>query len=342
MSTARAASLRLRSATFGGVAAAVTVAAMVIVRTAAFARRPDLLSTALAIDLCVTVPLAWMWLLVRPGLVRPRTILLVVGLGALTARLVLPASERSLALGARLLTAPAELALLGYAVTRFRRQRREQRSEHAIGLPAADLLEELERALGSLGLAGRLAAYEMATLGYAVGRGRTAEPPTGGRHAMDARGWGAIVGALCMAVVVETVPVHLLLSQWNTGVAWGLTALSAYSLIWLIGDWRAMGARTTELSGDTLRLRVGMRWSADIALADIANVERATWRTVAEHGVLNTLKPLQPNVLIRLRRPTRVRGPFGVPRTAAALGIRLAVPDRFLEALPPAGPARQE
>jgi hypothetical protein len=315
---------------------------MVIVRTAAFARRPDLLSTALAVDLCVTIPLAWTWLLVRPGLVRARTVLLVVGLGALTARLMLPASERSLALGARLLTAPAELALLGYAVARFRRQRRQQRIGRAPGMPGGDLLEGLEGALGFLGVSGRVAAYEMAMLGYAMGLGRAAEPTSGVRHAMDARGWGAIVAALCMAVVAETVPMHLLLSQWSTRAAWALTALSVYSFLWLIGDWRAMRARTTELSGDMLRLRVGMRCSADIAVADIAGVERATWRTTADPGVLNPTKPLQPNVIIRLRRPTRLRGPFGVPRTSAALGLRLADPDRFLEALPATTPTTQD
>lgn len=332
MNAARVIFARPRVALFGAIAAVVVTAVAVIVRTAAFARNSDLLSVALVLDLCIMVPLAYAWLVVRPGLARPRTLLPVAGLCALVARLLLPASANSLMVGVRFLTAPAELMLVGYVVVRLYRQRQERRARLAAGESAGDLLEAMDDALGSLGAAGRVAAYEFAVLGYALGFGRGAGVRPG-EHAVDARGWGALLTALSMAAAAEMGVVHLLVMRWSPGAAWVITALSLYSVLWLVGDWRALGARAPALTGGTLHLRVGLRWRGEIPLDHIAVAERATWRDSSAEEVLNTLKPLQPNVVVRLRRTVRVRGPFGLMRSAHTLGLRLAEPDRFLEAV---------
>jgi hypothetical protein len=42
---------------------------------------------------------------------------------------------------------------------------------------------------------------------------------------------------------------------------------------------------------------------------------------------------LWPNLVLELRRPARVRGPFGIEREARAIALSLDEPKRFIAAL---------
>lgn len=322
---------RSRSLATFGVAAAVYGAALGIVRMPAFALHPRVLSAALAIDLMGTVPFAYWWLVVRPGVARARTLLPVIALSVVGAKLVLPPEYVRLVGLVRWATAPLELLLVYYA---GRTIARALGASHDADV--ADALDAgLVHALGDRAVA-HVVAAELATLHYAL-LARAARPPREAAvEAFTQRGAFpiAFVWALGMAMIAEGGAMHVWLATSHPRLAWTLTALTLYSLLWLVGHRRATVLRPVTLDGRTLALRAGLRLSARVDLdTDVARVERLTWRTAPKPApdYVNAAKPGTPNILVTFARPTVVAGPLGIRRTVSRVGLMLDEPDRFVE-----------
>ncbi len=218
-------------------ATAIYACGAAIVRALPGLEHPHVVAAGVAFDLTLTVTfLAWL-LPVRKGVWPPGSLFAVLLLSVAAARHVLPADDRTLSGGLVLLGAVAEAALLGWLGARTIRavkRAREQGDE-------LDLLAHLQVAARDILWNRRVAdlvAFELAALVYALGPRRAAHRPAGrlafNYHRRTA--YGAVVGALAMVVAAETVPLHLLLSRWRPGVAWAVTALGLYTMVYLLAD----------------------------------------------------------------------------------------------------------
>ena len=175
---------------------------------------------------------------------------------------------------------------------------------------------------------GAMVFGEVAVLWYALagwrGRGRASQPgkPFPG-HRRNA--YPAILGAVMMAVVVETAVLHLLVSLWVGWVAWILTGLSVYSLIWLLGDFQAARLNPSLLTESHLHLRTGLRWQADLAWMEIIGIHGDP---PPEKHVKMTLFGA-PEFWIECSDPTVVRGFFGIERHVRFIGLGVDDPEGF-------------
>ena len=145
-----------------------------------------------------------------------------------------------------------------------------------------------------------------------------------------------LTGALCAVIAVETAALHLLLWARHPWIAWTLTALSLWTVVWLIGDYRAIGARPVVLEPDALLVRLGRRFQARVPLGEIAKVEIPNWRDVPAKGSPGYLKlsgPGSPNVLLTFVRPVEFTGPAGIRKSFTRVGLRLDQPAELLRAL---------
>lgn len=149
-------------------------------------------------------------------------------------------------------------------------------------------------------------------------------------------GYGAVLGALTLVIAAESAAVHLLVGLWSATAAWILTGLSVWALVWLVGDFRAFGARPIRIGPARMGLRFGLRWEAVVPLADVAGVERVRGAgpgTTPGEGVLVAAVLGRPNVLLRLSRPVEVTGLYGIRRTVRELRLRVDDPDGLVDAL---------
>jgi len=105
--------------------------------------------------------------------------------------------------------------------------------------------------------------------------------------------------------------------------------LHLYALLWLLGDARALRNRVTRVDGHLLRLRLGLRWQADIPRAAIDSVEIGP----APAGSLRLKILGAPNLVIRLREPTEVRGFLGISRRSNVLAVQVDDPKGLSDAL---------
>lgn len=147
-----------------------------------------------------------------------------------------------------------------------------------------------------------------------------------------------LTAALGGVVAVETAALHLLLRIWHPWIAWTLTALSLWTVVWLIGDYRAIGARPLVLGPESLLVRLGRRFQARVPLREIAKAEAPSWRDVPPKGAPGYLKlsgPGSPNVLLTFARPVELRGPAGIRKSFTRVGLRLDQPADFLQRLAP-------
>jgi hypothetical protein len=291
-----------------GVAAATIVWAIALGawRALMFHPRAQLVAAGVAIDLTLSAALA-AYLLSR----RARTAFFIGGAGVtLAAIAVAPA---------RPLVALVEPAILIAAIWRLPKLRRAYVERRAAGDDAVDALSfALAAALGSRVL-GVLLATELTMLALAFG-GWFRRAPAAGIFVARRR-WRIILALLTFLVAVESTALHLLVALWSRPLALVLTLLAAYSLAWLLGDYQALRLLPSTIEGDELRIRVGLRWSARLALSSITAIERVDG---APADALRATVSGAANVVIRARGVAH--GPFGIRREFSALALELDDP----------------
>jgi hypothetical protein len=318
--------------------AAVYTVGFAIVQSEAFAGSPAVLGTAVAADLTLIVPLAYWALMVRRGAATLHSLLPVIALSFLGAGLVLPAGQWG---GGALLgyaTAALELVLLAFGIRVIGRVVRA--TDTARNVVDGDAAEALERGFALVlgdGVVAHLLAAEIATLYYAL-FSRGAEPTVRSDAVVFSQVKSrspALVWGFGLAIAIETTAVHLWLVRSHPALAWGLVALSGYSVLWLVGHHRAIAHRHVVLAGDTLVLRSGLQLSARVPIGEVADVDTVSWRTVPrpERAYLDASHPGGPNVVLTLARPTAVTGALGLRRTVSRIGLRVDDPAGFVAAV---------
>jgi hypothetical protein len=320
---ARAKALRLLGGTLLGLYAACAVLAWSLPRLSS----PDAVAVAISIDLTVTAAALVWWLGTRRGVLTRRAPLWVASLGVTLASRMTAAPLRWLVVVGPVL----EVALLVWLVARLRRVVRGARAAAARG-PLGPVAA-LDAGLVDAGFPATMAAIFASEFGVVwlactgwFRRSDTADPTL---FSMRRTSWLSMAGVVGFLIVVETFALHLVVAQWSAIAAWISTASSAYALLWLIADSHAIRLYPIAVRSGALWLRVGVRWRATIPLTEVvAAVEiTQTPKTPVKLCLLDA------SVLVTLRTPVELRGPFGLRRTTSKLALTIDDPPRFLAAV---------
>ena len=296
----------------------------VLVHSARFNERPELLSEAASIDLTLGVTLAYYLLVVRRGLAAGRTLLPVFLASVLAARYTLPADHRDAVAYLRYLAVPFEVAVLALIVVGVRGTRRRLA---AAGLEL-DVPERIRAVLGGSAMQSRvveIVATEASLFYYAFAAWRRRPFAPSGARAFSyhkRNSLAAIFYTLCMASAVETIAVHFLLRAVAPRAAVVALAVSAFATVWILGFARAVQLRPILLSANTLHVRSGVQWTVDIPRTAIEHIEFGRVRAPRK-GTPGYLRATlgQPNVLVELREPVRAHGPYGIARQVRQFGL---------------------
>ncbi|HEU4727398.1 MAG TPA: hypothetical protein VFT22_05910 [Kofleriaceae bacterium] len=300
---------------------ALYVALFAIVGSAAFARAPSVLALGVTFDLTITASLIIWWFGVRRGLVSAWLLVATFSWGVAMARAWVPHAPLSLlvAIGGVL-----EVVTAGWLLVRIRRVVRTARASRGLGpigaIEAGLIAARIPARVAAI-LASELAAVVLALTGW------FRRPREG--FAMRSTGWLLFAGVIGFLVIVETAALHIAFAAWSPIVAWISTLSSIYALVWLAGDAHAIRLHPVAILDGALRVTVGIRWRAQVALSEIASVTEI--RAVPE-GALS-LALLEPTVLVTLRAPIVVHGLVGRRRIADRLALTIDDPKAFAAAL---------
>jgi hypothetical protein len=315
-------------------AAAVILGSRAVLASRTFAGHPDPLATAVTLDLTLVLGALFWATLVRARKAPPATVAAAVLCGLAVAGSLLPPPgvghhPRWVAASAACLEVllAARIALAARRIARL--------------LPAAGAVpfEEAFRAaarkaLGPYPIVDLLAA-ETAFLHmcFFAWRARPHLPP-GARPVTVHRtaGFGAVAFALALAGVGETIGLHLLVALVSARAAWVLTGLAIYGLVWLVGEWRALGLRPMLLHEGALEVRVGLRLRGVVPLDAIRAVCLGS-DARAHRGAVVASPVGSPNLYLHLDREIGLAGPLGRLRRGVCLGLRVDEPEALAAAL---------
>lgn len=328
---------------FFGIAASVVAAWMIVIHRGTLDARPALLAGGVAMDLFGTVTLAYWWLVVRGGRASPRSIITVIALACVAARVILPTDVAERFGIVRFVLAAGEVVLIGWAIARLRRTR-----THAGTTTARDVDDDLAarieavcNAIAPNPVVARVAATEMATMAYAFARRSRAELAPG-RFAVAPALVPAMLWALVGVAAIEIAALHLFITRWSVRAAWVVTAVGIYSVIWLVGHFRAVTMRRCHVAPDAITIHVGLRCDAVIAPANVASLKLLDWKTAGSlaKSVYQPGRPQPSNVLVTLRAPARITAVLGMTKTVESLALRLEDPAGFVAAVEAVAPAK--
>ena len=299
---------------------------------------PDHVAGAIAFDLTVTVTfLAWLF----PVRARrwPAVALIPIFLVSIAlATRVLPEENRHWLTALRWIAVPLEVGLLSWIALRARRAVRAARAASATDLDTWERIRNAARSALWNRTVADILAFEISVVVYAFGPRRPFNTPAGATPFFSTRRtpYGPVVVAFSLIILAETVPLHFLIARWSAPLAWALTAMGLYTLVYLLADYRAVHSRPTLLDDDFLTVRTGLRWTIRIPLSAIESIERRPPSPADERASGKALRAYViggANLWIRLRQPVEAEGVYGRRRSTRSIATAVDEPERLQAAL---------
>lgn len=281
-------------------------------------------NVALPFDLMVCAPVAFYLLLVRPRKLTPLLVLPVIYAGgALSAAFVVPGS---FSLHPFLLASAAlvDVAVVVHEVPRLSRLFLEgfRKARTSSGW-ALDWFTAGMAAMTGNARAARLAALELSIWYYAVFSWRSKPDVPQGCHAFSCHretGYLALSGVIMALFPLEAFVVHLLVMQWSWVAATALTVLTLYTLLWMVGNTRAVVLSPLLVDDTTLTVRWGAFFREYIPLDSIDHLQSGE-PDIPQHECINMGVMGASPCWVVLNAPVTMRTITGRERSIRAINI---------------------
>nr|WKN39631.1 hypothetical protein K4G66_13105 [Tunicatimonas sp. TK19036] len=311
---------------FFGIALSLILCEVFIVQSSVFTNSPHWLSFGVTADLTLGLPILYYFLIVRKQSINWVTTLLVFLLAIGIAHLILPGEHQYFLGFAEKAVIVTESVVLLYGLSRIRKIITAYRFS---ARKNPDVLQNLQYSLTQVLGQHKIIPFvvnEISMFYYSLFFWRARKEVRDHQTAFTYHkksAYPALMGALLLVTAVETVGVHLLLSRWNEGVAWGFTILSAYSFLFIWADIVAVLKRPIVIEDNQLHLRIGLRWQAIIPLQRINGISPVSGNYTKDKSTLNLALLSDPNVILTFAEPVTVQGLYGMEKTVSRLALPL-------------------
>lgn len=320
-----------------GFVLSVLTVSFFIVRSSAFAQNTDLLSLAITLDIVLLIPGTYL-LLAYAVSWRKITVIPVFVLSLVSAHLLLPEQGESYLKIAELGLVPVELFVLVFVTIKVRQVRRGYREARG---PEAEFQQTLEAVLASVfdhPRFVRILATELSIIHYGLfaWRKRPLYTTNDDIFTYDQKsGLGLIVGVFVVLIAIETPVLHYFISLKFPPLAWVVTALGLYGVVFILGDFNACRWRPIRVRGGNFELNTGLRWRCSIPLSEIDGVEATTLDIEDKEGLLNAAVIGNQNLMMTLRSTHTATGIYGFEKEFRRLAITVDEPAKLMAALTP-------
>lgn len=296
-----------------------------LVQSSWFHSFPAELSSAITLDFLLTIPIVY-FLLIRKTSVNKLSVLSVAVLGLLAAGFILPENQQSLLQYIRPIAIPLiELTVFAVIGIKVRQVVLAARSHPDHSLDFFDLTQQAVKAVMPGRLSG-LMITEIGSIYYGLFHWKKRELGENEFSYHQKSGILYTLFAIVFIVMMELFIAHILLVRWNPTVAWGLTALSAYSGLQLFALGKSIKRRPIKLDfvSGMLKLRYGFFREADIPLDDIARIEMTTRldeddKTMGRFSALGFID--SHNLMLHLNSPATLSGIYGMTKSYESVAI---------------------
>jgi len=280
-------------------------------------------STAMTLDLVLTIPLIY-WLIIRRTNIPSLSTIPVFVLGVILAGLLVPASDQQFLSVIRTWVLPVvEMSIIVLILRKIVHLRREVHSGDRFH---GDAFNKLTQAAAEVvpGAVAYAMATELALFYYGFGAWKKPELTSQDFTCHRKSGTVAILSILLMMIAVEASAVHFLLIQWSAIATWILTGLSIYTGLQIIGMTRSLTRRYISVESNQITLRYGIMAEVCIPIDQILSFEPST-RSLDSEPESVLLSPLagieKHNFVISLKVGAQMRGLYGVKKRFSTIGF---------------------
>ncbi|MFK7950277.1 MAG: hypothetical protein AB8G11_21995 [Saprospiraceae bacterium] len=324
-----------------GVPLLLILSMFLLAKSAAFHQNPDTLSLAITLDLLITVPLVY-FLLIRKKNIPKYTVVSAFIIGIIAATFILPESNQYYLSQIKFWVVPVlELTIFTIVFSKLRKTFKAVKAEKQT---TPDFYSAVIKATKEV-LPPRVSsvfATEISVIYYSLHwspRFRDKRKPKiqENEFAYHRRGGvREVLSVLMLAIVAETIAIHLLLAQWSLVAAWILTFLSIYTFFQVVGIIRSMPRRPIKIENGNLYLRYGLFNDTTIPLMDIEEIklERKGLEFDNDTRMLSGLGEIDSyNVVLHLKNRHTMSGLYGFTKTFTTIAFHVDDKERFEAAL---------
>jgi len=307
-------SIKNRLLAFSAIFILIPTIAWLIIHSRVFHGNEAIFSIGMTIDIAIVIPVAY-FLLIRKSSIPPFSVVFIFLAGLFLASNLIPVANQEFLNHLKLAVPLVELALLSLLIQKISRIVKQQRISTGSGI---DFVESLRDVLFK-NLGNRTAANIMTTeasMFYFLIRGWKKDDSDSSEKSFTCHrksSYAVIVWTFVFLIIIESFAVHLVLSKLNVTLAWVVTALSIYGVLFFVGDFNAIRRRTIYFDDEHLHLRTGIRWFSKIPVTEIDRVE-LTRISEKSNSNLNLVLFGDPNVKIVFKSPQSAIGLYGITR----------------------------
>ena len=284
-----------------------------LVQTPVFAANQSTLSLAITIDLLLSIPAIY-YFLIRKKKIPKTTVVPVFILGLVVASFIIPKENQYLLQLAKTWLLPlVELGILSYVAFKVyktvRLFKREKKNSIDFFTTAKKVSNEI-----APGRIASLLATEIAVIYYSFFDWKKQKLKENEFSYHKNTGSSTLLIGIILIIVIETVVIHMLLAKWNITIAWVLTGLSIYTIFQIIALIKSIPKRPIQIDGDKLYLKYGILNETDITIEDIESIIFTT-KEIESDKEIKKLSPIAHieghNILIKLNKENILNGFYG-------------------------------
>ncbi len=294
--------------------------------TSYFSTHPDTLSSAITIDLLVTIPLIY-FLGIRKTAIPKTTVVPFIILGVIICSLILPLENQYYLNGFKTWFLPViellVLALVIYNILKAR-QLYKLNNQNASSDFFTVLKTTCYKILPKIVVIPFVTEIAVFYYGFIHWKKRILKPNEFSYHKNN--GTIGLLMAVVFLIGVETIAIHLLLAKWSTIAAWILTGVSIYSAIQIFGFSKSMLQRPIVIQDEVLYIRYGILNETVINIEDIESIDLSTtdFEPNTQTRKLSVLGALEGhNLIIKLKKENTLIGLYGIKRSFKVLALHV-------------------
>jgi len=146
--------------------------------------------------------------------------------------------------------------------------------------------------------------------------------------------YGVFSWVIFISTMIEVPIVHYFLSLWSVTVAWVVTGLTLYVMIWLLGDYKAIKHMPIRINDTHLFIRIGVRSKVDIALSNIdtilSNVKEENKESYTHFVLMPTV---DANIYMTLKEKVYIKGILGSKKGVDNVALYVDEPSLLMDAI---------
>ena len=318
-----------------GIPFLIILSSVVLSRSYWFQQHPGPLSVGIILDLNLTVPLVYLFLIRNRSIPKTTAVPLFIA-GLIIAGIIIPAGQQFYLTQIKTYVVPVvEVTVLIFMIIKVRKVRKMYKRQK---LAQPDFYSSIKMTTEEIlpGKASEFLAVEISLIYYGFLHLKKRKLAENEFSYHKKTGTVAIMAIFIVIIFVETFVIHILLQRWSPVAAWILTIASLYSGFQIFGILRSLSKRPISIEDGKLELRYGIMSESSVPLNIIESVEISS-KSIALNKEVRKLSPLgdleSHNVLIHLKNEHVLKGLYGGKKTFKTIALHVDEKHRFEQEL---------